>query len=67
MGLPLLPPVSREEALRLAEEFPPDVGFVHYPNRHRGTNWVRMLLRYYEKGIRFPTTTTELVCTDDTF
>ncbi len=67
VGLPLAPPVSREEALKLAEEFPPDVGFVPYPNRYRGTNWVRMLLRYYEQGIPFPTTTTEMVCTDDTY
>ena len=67
VGLPLLPPISREEALKLAEEFPPDVGFVHYPNRYRSTNWVRMLLRYYELGIPFPTTTTEMVCTDDTY
>ena len=67
MGLSLLPPISREEALTLAEKFPPDVGFVHYPNRYRSTNWVRMLLRYYELGIPFPTTTTEMVCTDDTY
>ena len=67
VGLPLAPPISRDEALRLAEEFPVDVGFVHYPNRYRGTNWVRMLLRYYEQGIPFPTTTTEMVCTDDTY
>ncbi len=67
VGLPLAPPISREEALKLAETFPPDVGFVHYPNRYRGTNWVRMLLRYYEKGIPFPTKTTEMVCTDDTY
>ena len=67
VGLPLAPPISREDALKLAEEFPPDVGFVHYPNRYRGTNWVRMLLRYYELGIPFPTTTTEMICTDDTY
>ena len=67
VGLPLAPPISREEALAMAEQFPPDVGFVHYPNRYRGTNWVRMLLRYYENGIPFPTTTTEMICTDDTY
>ena len=67
MGLPLAPPMSREDALTLAEEFPVDVGFVTYPHRYRSTNWVRMLLRYYEKGMPFPTTTTEMVCTDDTF
>ncbi len=67
VGLPLAPPMSREDALTLAEEFPVDVGFVTYPHRYRSTNWVRMLLRYYEKGMPFPTTTTEMVCTDDTF
>jgi len=67
VGLPLAPPISPEEARALAEEFPVDVGFVHYPHEHRGTNWVRMLLRYYEEGIPFPTTTTEMVCTDDTY
>ena len=67
VGLPLAPPISREAALALVEELPVDVGFVTYPHRHRSTNWVRMLLHYYEKGMPFPTTTTEMVCTDDTF
>ena len=67
VGLPLAPPISRDEALALAEQFPPDVGFVHYPHRYRSTNWVRMLLRYYERNIPFPTRTTEMVCTDDTY
>ena len=67
VGLPLAPPISREDALKLAERFPPDVGFVHYPHEHRSTNWVRMLLRYYERAIPFPTRTTEMVCTDDTY
>ncbi len=67
VGLPLAPPISLEDALKLAEEFPADVGFVHYPHPHRGTNWVRMLLRYYELGLPFPTRTTEMVCTDDTY
>ena len=67
LSLPLGQPISREEALKLAEEFPNDVGFVPYPHRHRSTNWVRMLLRYYEKGLPFPTKTTDMVCTDDTY
>ncbi len=67
VGLPLAPPISRDEALTLAEQFPVDVGLVHYPHEHRSTNWVRMLLRYYDEGIPFPTTTTEMVCTDDTY
>ena len=65
--LPLGNPISKEEALELAEEFPDDVGFVPYPHAHRGTNWVRMLLRYYEKDIPFPTCITDMVCTDDTY
>jgi hypothetical protein len=65
--LPLAEPISLEEALELAESFPDDVGFVHYPHEHRGTNWVRMLLRYYEKGLPFPTQTTDMVGTYDTY
>lgn len=69
ISLPLAPPISKKEAKKLAKDFPPDVGFVHYPNEdgHRETNWVRMLLYWYEKGLPFPTRTTDLVCTDDTF
>ena len=67
LSLPLAPPIPREEAMKLAEDFPKDVGFVHYPHDHRGTNWVRMLLHYYEKGLPFPTSTTDMVCTDDTY
>ena len=67
VSLPLAPPISKEEALELSKSYPADVGFVEYPHPHRGTNWVRMLLRYYEKGIPFPKTTTEMVCTYDTY
>ncbi len=67
LSLPLAPPISRKEALKMAEKFPEDVGFVTYPHKHRSTNWVRMLLRYYEKGLPFPTQTTDMVCTDDTY
>ena len=67
LSLPLAPPISREAALQLAEDFPPDVGFVAYPHRYRSTNWVRMLLRYYELGLPFPQTTTEMISTDDTY
>lgn len=67
LSLPLAPPISREEALKLARKFPQGVGFVPYPNEYRDTNWVRMLLRYYEKGLPFPTKTTDMVCTDDTY
>jgi len=67
VSLPLGEPLSKEEALKLAEKFPADTGFVPYPHDLRGTNWVRMLLRYYEKGIPFPKRTTDMVCTDDTY
>ena len=67
LSLPLAPPISKEEALELSKSYPEDVGFVEYPHPHRGTNWVRMLLRYYEKDIPFPKTTTEMVCTYDTY
>ena len=67
VSLPLAPPISYEEALELAKKFPKDVGFVDYPNKYRGTNWVRMLLRYYEKNIPFPKRTDDMVCTYDTY
>ncbi len=67
LSLPLAPPISRAEAEKRAEGFPKDVGLVPYPDRNRGTNWVRTLLYWYEKGLPFPTTTTEMICTDDTY
>ena len=66
-SLPLAPPMSREEAVALAAKTPMDAGFVAYPEDNRETNWVRMLLRYYDEGIPFPTRTTDMVCTDDTY
>ncbi len=67
ISLPLGEPISREEALEMAQDFPEDVGFVPYPHSHRSTNWVRMLLRYYEENLPFPERTTDMVCTDDTY
>lgn len=69
LDLPLAPPLPREKALELAKTFPKDVGLVTYPNAHgyRETNWVRMLLYWYDNGLPFPKTTADLVCTDDTF
>ena len=67
VSLPLAPPISYEAALELAKKFPKDVGFVDYPNKYRGTNWVRMLLRYYEKNLPFPKQTDDMVCTYDTY
>jgi len=67
--LPLAPPMPEEEARALVEEknVPLDVGFVPYPHDDRGTNWIRMLLRYYEEGLEFPDSTMDMVCTDDTY
>jgi hypothetical protein len=80
LSLPLAPPISKKEALKLAKKFPKSaagrkeaasghVGFVTYPNPdgYRETNWVRMLLYWYDNRRPFPTKTPDLVCTDDTF
>lgn len=69
LSLPLAAPISKEEALEMAKKFPKDVGLVHYPNPdgYRESNWVRMLLYWYDSGLPFPTKTTDLICTDDTF
>ena len=67
VSLPLAAPISYKEGLKLAKKFPKDIGFVSFPNDYRETNWVRMLLRYYEKKIPFPKRTDEMVCTDDTY
>jgi len=67
LSLPLRDPIPRAEAEVLAKNFPADTGFVPYPNKFRGTNWVRMLLYWYERGLPFPKWTTDLICTDDTY
>jgi len=67
ISLPLAPPISYEEARKLAEKIPRDIGFVPCPNPDRGTNWIRSLLKHHEEKIPFPTTTTDRVCTDDGF
>lgn len=69
VSLPLADPLPEKEARQLAEEldFPEDIGFVPYPHEHRGTNWVRMLLRHYDEGIPFPTETTDMINTFDTY
>ena len=67
LPLPLADPIPLAEAEQLATRVPEGTGFVPYPNEYRGTNWVRMLLYWYERGLPFPKTTTEMVCTDDTY
>ncbi len=67
LSLPLAPPIPYEEAARLAEGIPRDIGYVPFPRKERGTNWIRAVLRFYENGIPFPKRSDELVCTDDGF
>ncbi|MFP6583532.1 MAG: hypothetical protein VCD00_13395 [Candidatus Hydrogenedentota bacterium] len=66
IALPLGDPISLEEARTLASK-EKETGFVPYPHDARGSNWVRMLLYWYEKDLPFPRTTADLVCTDDTY
>jgi hypothetical protein len=67
ISLPLAPPMPEADARKLAKNLPMDVGFVPYPHKDRSTNWIRMLIRYYDEGLVFPTKTTDMVCTDDTY
>lgn len=67
ISLPLAAPIPREKAEKLAEKIPRDIFRVPYPHDARGSNWIRVLLDYYEKGTPFPKTLDELVCTDDGF
>lgn len=69
ISLPLAPPLSYEDAKKLAakEKVPLGIGLVPYPHPDRETNWIRELLRHYEQKIPFPKRTTDRVCTDDAF
>ena len=67
ISLLLAKPIAREAATNLARFYPTDIGFVPYPQKDRGSNWVRALLKYYNENIPFPTCTTDMVCTDDAF
>jgi len=67
VSLPLAPPLSREEAEKLAKDIPRNIGYVPYPHPDRKSNWIRALLRHYEENIPFPKRTTDRVCTDDGF
>lgn len=69
LSLPLAPPLSLEQAKKLAAEkkAPLDIGFVPYPHPDRGTNWIRSLIEHHEQRIPFPKRTTDRVCTDDGF
>ncbi len=67
ISLPLADPMPENEVRELASRLPEDLGFVPYPHEHRGTNWIRMLLRYYDEGLPFPTGTADMICTFDTY
>lgn len=67
ISLPLAPPVSYEEAKKLAKDVPLDIGIVPYPHPDRSTNWIRNLLKYHQEKIPFPTRLEQQVCTDDGF
>ncbi len=58
LPLPLSKPITYEEAKRLAGDMPRNIGYDH--DKHRGTNWLRALIRYYEQDIPFPTKTTDM-------
>ncbi len=67
ISLPLADPLPREEAQKLAQDVPMNIGYVPYPHPDRGTNWIRALMKHYDEGIPFPKRTTDRVCTDDGF
>lgn len=67
ISLPLADPISREEAEKLAEKIPRDIFRVPYPHDARESNWIRVLLDYYDNGTPFPKKLDELVCTDEGF
>lgn len=58
LPLPLDKPLPYDEAKKLLGNAPRDIGYNH--DMHRGTNWLRALIRYYEQDIPFPTKTTDL-------
>jgi hypothetical protein len=66
ISLPLAPPIRYEEVLELANKFPENVGFVPR-GELEASNWVRMMLRYYEKNLPFPKRTDEMICTYDAY
>jgi hypothetical protein len=67
ISLPLAEPVSYDEARKLAQDIPLEIGFVPYPHADRHSNWIRALLKHYENDIPFPKRTTDWVCTDDAY
>jgi len=67
VSLPLVDPISHDEAKTLANEAQCEKLRVPYPDDHRPTNWIRVLLHYHENNLPFPKRLDELVCTDEGF
>ncbi len=65
IDLPLAEPISYSEALKLARRVPLDIGYATVPDKNRGTNWIRALIKHYKEGIPFPTRSSDYPCTDD--
>jgi hypothetical protein len=67
VDLPLADPVPYKRALELARDVPLDVGFRAFPDPLRDTNWIRALVTHYKKGLPFPKSISEYICTDEEF
>ncbi len=65
--LSLNKPIPFEDVQRLSFFYPTDIGYIHYPDPKRDTNWIRSLFKHYKENIPFPTKTTDKMCTDDEF
>jgi neutral ceramidase len=66
VSLPLAPPATYEEVMELTKKYPENTGFVP-TGPLEATNWVRMMLRYYEKHLPMPKSTGDMICTFDAY
>ncbi len=60
-------PIPFNDVQRLSFFYPTDIGYVHYPDPKRDTNWIRSLFKHYTNNIPFPRKTSDKICTDDEF
>jgi hypothetical protein len=67
VDLPLADPVPYKRAIEFARDVPLDVGFRAFPDPLRDTNWIRALVTHYKKGLPFPKSISEYICTDEEF
>jgi hypothetical protein len=67
VDLPLADPVPYKRALEFKRDVPLDVGFRAFPDPLRDTNWIRALVMHYKKGLPFPKSISEYICTDEEF